>query len=78
MSEKEDNIIKNVCTELGINQKELAEQIGAAEATVRNWSAGKEIPAWAHKSMEMLIELKKHRELSKTAKHFFNIIQEID
>ncbi|WP_060826161.1 helix-turn-helix transcriptional regulator [Sulfurospirillum cavolei] len=73
----EENIVKNVCAELGINQKELAEQIGAAEATVRNWSAGKEIPAWAHKSMDMLIELKKYRELSTTAKKFINLIQEI-
>lgn len=78
MNEKDENIIKNICLELGINQKELAEQIGAAEATVRNWSSGKEIPTWAHKSMDMLIELKKHRELSTTAKKFINLIQEIE
>jgi len=57
------NIIKNVCSELNITQRELSEKIGSAEATIRNWSAGKEVPKWALKSMDLLIENKKNKEI---------------
>lgn len=41
----ENNIVKRVCKELGVTQKELAEKIGVAEQTVRGWSSGKELPS---------------------------------
>lgn len=76
MSDKQ-NIVKETAKALGITQKELAERIGAAEATVRNWSAGKDIPQWAEKSMEMLIENHKNKEIISTAKHLFELLKEI-
>jgi len=72
-----DNIVKRVCKELGITQKELAERIGAAEATVRNWSAGKEVPKWALKSMELLLENKKNKEIIETLKKLKILLTDI-
>lgn len=68
------NIVKETAKELGMTQKELAEAIGAAEATVRNWSAGKEIPLWAIKSMELLRENNKNKEVIDTLKKLKNLI----
>ena len=73
----EENIVKKVCKELGITQKELAEKIGAAEATVRNWSAGKEVPRWAIKSMKLLIENQKYKNLVSAIKNLQNALKEI-
>lgn len=71
-----ENIVKQTAKELGMTQKELAEAIGAAEATVRNWSAGKEIPEWAIKSMEMLLQIQKDKEIINTLKKLQNLISE--
>lgn len=73
MSTKQ-NIVKETAKELGLTQKELAEEIGAAEATVRNWSAGKEIPEWALKSIKMLKEIRKDKEIIDTLKKLQNLI----
>lgn len=69
------NIIKNICNELDISQRELSEKIGAAEATVRNWSAGKEVPQWALKSIELLQENKENKEIVDTLKKLLNLTQ---
>jgi len=70
----EDNIVKTTCKELGITQKELAEQIGAAEQTVRGWSSGKDLPQWAVKSFEMLIKIHEQNELVETVTKLHKIL----
>lgn len=77
MNGTHNNLVKQTARTLGITQKELAERIGAAEATVRNWSAGKEIPRWAERSMEMLIENHKNKEIISTLKHLSSLLKEI-
>ena len=76
MTEK-TNPVKSTCQALGITQKELAERIGAAEATVRNWSAGKDIPQWAAKSMALLLENQKNQEVISTLQHLKKLLREI-
>ncbi|MDD3467919.1 MAG: helix-turn-helix domain-containing protein [Campylobacterales bacterium] len=71
-----ENIVKKTAKELGMTQKELAEAIGAAEATVRNWASGKEVPEWALKSMRMLCERQKDKEIIDTLKKLQNLISE--
>jgi DNA-binding XRE family transcriptional regulator len=39
--EKEENLVKKTCQELGITQKELAEKIGVNPRTVSVWNRGK-------------------------------------
>ena len=35
--EKEENLVKKTCRELGITQKELAEMIGVSQTTIFRW-----------------------------------------
>lgn len=73
--EEETNIVKKVCTELGITQKELAEKLGASEGTVRNWSSSNELPQWALNFIETLIEHKKDKEIVTKFKELLNLIK---
>ena len=38
IDEKEENLVKKTCKELGITQKELAEMMGVSRQTVNNWA----------------------------------------
>ena len=71
------NLVKETCQKLNLTQKELADKIGAAEATVRNWSAGKEVPNWAIKSMELLIENHKNHQIITTLQTLQTLLKEI-
>ena len=54
-TETEENLVKKTCRELGITQKELAEQIGVHEVTVRNWSSKGELPENIIKHLNLLV-----------------------
>jgi len=72
----EENIVKQVCKELGITQKELAEKLGVHLTTVQKWAGTDEIPNNAKKSIELLMEnyqLKKRLNKFQTA---FKLIDE--
>ena len=60
MSE-EQNIVKKVCAELGITQKELAEELGMKATALSNWANG-DIPQIAQKALELLLENKKLKD----------------
>jgi transcriptional regulator with XRE-family HTH domain len=50
-AKSEENLVKKTCRELGITQKELAEQIGVAPVSISRWSRGEnQIP----KNIELL------------------------
>ncbi len=73
MSDKKDNIVKKVCKELGITQKELAERMGVNEGTVRNWSSRGEIPEWADKFINLMLENRKYKEIYETLKKLLKL-----
>ena len=73
MKDKNENIVKQVCKELGITQKELAERIGISEGTVRNWSSKGEIPEWGKKFLELIIENEKNKEIVNTLKKLLKL-----
>ncbi len=52
----ENNIVKQVCKELGVTQKELAEMIGVHEQTLRNASSANKISSQISRSIELLLE----------------------
>ncbi len=54
-----ENIVKKVCTELEITQKELAEELGVDDGTVRKWSSAGKAPDMAERFMICLLENKK-------------------
>ncbi|MCT7509993.1 helix-turn-helix domain-containing protein [Aliarcobacter cryaerophilus] len=58
---EEQNIVKKVCAELGITQKELAEELGMKATALSNWANG-DIPQIAQKALELLLENKKLKD----------------
>lgn len=70
-----NNIVKKVCAELGITQKELAEKLGASEGTVRNWSSSNELPQWALNFIETILEHKKDKEIATKLKELLNLVK---
>ncbi len=56
MSENE-NIVKKVCKELGITQKELAEMLDVQPSAVSNWITG-QTPKMVQMALELLLENK--------------------
>ena len=74
---KEENIVKKVCKELGITQKELAERMGVNDVTVRNWSSKGNPPDWAVKFMNLLLEYEKVKEKAEKAKQIAILLEEL-
>jgi DNA-binding transcriptional regulator YiaG len=71
---KMSNIIKQTTTKLEVTVKELANLMGVAEGTIRNWGSKDEVPEWAVKFMELLI--KNHKQ-EKILYHFKEAITEL-
>lgn len=62
----EQNKVKEICKELGITQKELADIIGVNKDTVGNWSRGAiDTPKIAIKTFELLIIERKFNTLKE-------------
>lgn len=72
-----NNIVKQVCSELGITQKELAEIMGVSPNMPAKWSmAGAEPSNMAIKFMELLLEHKKVVTRLDKFKQAFALIDE--
>ena len=67
--EKEENLVKKTCRELGINQTELAKLIGVSRVTINEWANFKTpIPQWGFNSISNIIEITELNNLKKTLK----------
>jgi transcriptional regulator with XRE-family HTH domain len=73
----EENIIKQTCKELGINQRELAELTKFKEQTIRNWSSSNELPEYAKAFFEVLIKSNYQSKAIKSFKEFTAHLQKI-
>jgi DNA-binding transcriptional regulator YiaG len=74
--EKESNIVKRVCKELDITQKELAEMLEVHLTTVQKWVASEELPKNVEKSVELLLENKQLKERLYKFETAFRLIEE--
>lgn len=72
----EENAVKQICSELGITQKELADTIGVAEQTVRGWSSNKETPQWAIKFFALIKEHKEDKKILDNLQNTLTLISE--
>jgi DNA-binding XRE family transcriptional regulator len=71
--EKEENLVKKTCRELGITQKELAEKIGVNPRTITNWSnEDTKMPLMASKFLKILSIEKDYFELKETLSKTIN------
>jgi len=71
-----ENIVKIVCKELDISQKELAEQLDVPQSTISRWASNEEIPRMAQKYLELLLETKDLKEKFKILKEAHKILSE--
>lgn len=63
----DENIVKRVCKELGITQRELAERLGVHITAVQKWVANaNELPLQTQKVLELVLE--NHRLKTKVEK----------
>lgn len=74
MSE-EQNIVKKVCLELGITQKELAEELDVPIPTMARWSKG-DIPKMTKIALELMLENKELKEKFEILKKAHKILAE--
>ena len=81
MEEKEVHFIKNVSKELGLTYKELGEEIGYSEGTLRRCVSKNELSSQLRKALELYLEivkLKKSKEkIAKTKELLTTLIKEI-
>jgi DNA-binding XRE family transcriptional regulator len=54
--EKEENIVKRVCKELGLTYKQLGEKIGVSEATLKSVVSTNKVSLQIQKAIELYIE----------------------
>ncbi len=74
--EKKDNLIKEVCKELEITQKELSEQLDVPQSTVSGWANG-DIPKMTEKALKLIIENKNLKQKLNIFKEAFKISSEL-
>ena len=72
----DDNIVKRVCKELGITQRELAERMGVHQNMPAKWSSGDEPSQMAINFMELLINHEKTKRHLDKFKQGFALIDE--
>lgn len=72
----DDNIVKRVCKELGITQRELADRMGVSQNMPATWSSGAEPSNMAVKFMELLINHEKTKRQLDKFKQGFALIDE--
>ena len=76
MEHKEENIVKKVCKEFNITQKELAEILDVLPTNISNWSNG-QIPRMAQVALEQMLEIKTLNNKLETLKAFKNLLNDL-
>ncbi len=71
---KKQNIIKKICKELGITQKNLAEVLEVPEGTVSSWAVKNEIPRLGKKAIEFYMLNKKNQEIVDSYNNFTKLL----
>ena len=72
-----ENIVKRVCKELGITQRELAERMKVNEVTVRQWSSKGEVMPNVEATLNLLLENHRLKAQLKDLKSFAELIKSL-
>ena len=73
-SKPKKNIVKDICKEIGITQKNLAEILEVPEGTVSSWAVKNEIPRLGKKAIEFYILNKKNQDIVDSYKNFVKLL----
>ncbi|MCF6339198.1 MAG: DUF6166 domain-containing protein [Sulfurimonas sp.] len=68
------NVVKEVCNELHITQKNLAKILEIPEGTVSSWAVKNEIPRLGKKAIEFYIEKQKNQHIIDSYKSFVKLL----
>lgn len=68
------NIVKDICKELSITQKELAAILEVPEGTVSSWAVKNEIPRLGKKAIEFYIQSQESRKIIESYKSFVKLL----
>jgi DNA-binding transcriptional regulator YiaG len=71
---EKSNVVKDVCKELGITQKNLAEILEVPEGTVSSWAVKNEIPRLGKKAIEFYIQSQKNQSIVDSYKNFVQLL----
>ena len=74
---EKQNIVKRVCKELGVTQRELAEILKVNEGTVRQWSSKGEVMPNVEVTLNLLLENHQLKMRLDKIKGFAELIQEL-
>lgn len=69
------NLVKEICKELHITQKNLAEILEVPEGTISSWAVKNEIPRLGKKAIEFYIENQKNQKIVDSYKSFITLLQ---
>jgi len=72
---KKTNVVKEICRELNITQKNLAEILEVPEGTISSWAVKNEIPRLGKKAIEFYIENRKNQKIVDSYKNFISLLQ---
>lgn len=72
----DENIVKKVCRELGITQRELAERMEIPESTIARWKSG-DLPRLAELYLNVLLENVELKNKLETIKKAHEIISKL-
>ena len=72
---KKNNVVKAVCKELEITQKQLAEILEVPEGTVSSWAVKNEIPRLGKKAIEFYTISHKNQKIVDSYKDFIHLLQ---
>ncbi len=67
--EKEENLVKKTCRELGITQKELAEKIGVTDRTLSKYATNEYIPKNVINHINLILENHNQNKLIDSLKY---------
>jgi len=71
---KKVNVVKQVCNELNITQKTLANILEVPEGTVSSWAVKNDIPRLGKKAIEFYIEKQKNQQIVDIYKSFVSLL----
>ncbi|MGI7251882.1 helix-turn-helix domain-containing protein [Campylobacter coli] len=78
MTEEKENIVKEVCKELNITQKELSEILGVHLTTIQKWVANdNDLPLQVKKSLNLVLENHHLKIRLKTLDEFVRLFKEL-
>jgi len=68
------NVVKKVCDELNITQKNLANILEVPEGTVSSWAVKNEIPRLGKKAIEFYMQSQQNQKIVDSYKSFVNLL----